>query len=128
MKKNLIIAVLLSAAGFTMFCQPTKLYSYFVQVFTTGIEVDESVNADGSGLKHARGNFTCASNNSQCAVQLNWPGTAFANTNYTAVCWTNSPGFVASNGGKATNSITIDLTRIQQFLTIVDVDCIAMHD
>lgn len=128
MSKTLIVAVLFLAAAFTMLYRPAKVYSFFVQVFTTGIEVDESVDADGSGLKHARGNFTCASNNSQCAVQLDWPGTAFANTNYTAVCWTNSPGFVASNGGKATNSITIDLTRIQQFLTIVDVDCIAMHD
>jgi hypothetical protein len=111
-----------------MVYHPAKVYSFSPQIFPTGIEVDESVNSAGSGLKHGRtSSIFCAQLG--CGAQINWSGIPFADTHYTAVCTTEngSTETLVSVGQKATTFVFANLPSGSLNKGIV-VDCIAMHD
>jgi hypothetical protein len=123
-----ILTGLLLAGLFVVAYHPSKVYSFSPQIFPTGIEVDESVNAAGSGLKHGRtGSIICS--HTGCGAQINWPGTAFPDTNYTAVCSLESGPLqeTLSVAQKATTFVFVDLP-VSVLNKGVVVDCIAMHD
>jgi len=113
--------------------RPKVAFSPFGDVLVSGhIKVSGGVDAGSSGLKHARAGGCSAVN--QCSVTVSWPGNAFPDTNYTAVCTPDGGAFgtlfVAS---KSVSGITV--TMIGGFTgagifqaQLSGVDCIAMHD
>lgn len=131
MKTNWLLAALLLVALIDLVNRPAKVYSFSPQVFPTGIEVDESVNASGSGLKHIRETPTsgCVPQQSSCNFLVNWPGTPFPDANYSAVCAVSGGNaFVVINGKSTTQmSVTVVKTTINQSETL-SLNCIAMHD
>jgi hypothetical protein len=110
-----------------MVYHPAKVYSFSPQIFPTGIEVDESVAAAGSGLKHGRTTTITTCNSFGCFATVNWPGKPFPDTNYTAVC-TSEVGAAASISGKTTTSIGVRRKSDNSQDKSFGVDCIAMHD
>lgn len=123
-----VLAALLMGGILATMYRPATVYSFAPQIFPTGIEVDESVNTAGSGLKHGRtGTITCTQ--AGCGAQINWSGTPFADTNYTAVCTTEdgSTNVPVSVGEKAKTFVFTNLPAGSANKGIV-VDCIAMHD
>lgn len=131
MKVHWSVLLLLLAASIIFISRSGKVYSFSPQIFATGIEVDESVNPSGSGLKHARSAGSCPADQPSCSVTLNWPGTPFPDTNYTAVCTVSGANVVVTTGGKSTTAIAVVIGRQGTAIgngVSFDVNCIAMHD
>jgi hypothetical protein len=131
--KMLWLAIgLLSIAVFRLAYKPATVYSFSPQIFPTGIEVDESVNSAGTGLKHVRGNGTCQAliDHHSCELTLNWPGAGFPDTNYTAVCMLEDTGNegVMTIFNKATTSISVKINVGVSFSVHMGMECIGMHD
>lgn len=122
-----ILTALLLAGLFALAYHPPKVYSFSPQVFPTGIEVDESVNSAGSGLKHGRLTTHCLTTGG-CSEQINWPGTSFLDTNYTVVCSSSNTQATATPTGKSTTAVFVFLTTTTRIITPIEIDCIAMHD
>ena len=98
-----------------------------LQLESADVKVNNGVDPTGSGLKHAR-NSGCSTTGgvSNCNITLAWPGTAFANTNYTVTC-TFLAGKLFSITSKGTSSLSIFVTAgLNQ--ASGEVDCIAVHD
>lgn len=99
------------------------------------MKVSGGVDATGGGVKHARGGGCSSMNQHSCSVTVSWPGAAFPDTNYTAVC--TPEGTIATGtlsiASKSTSSITLSLSE-ELVITgstvagMSGVDCIAMHD
>lgn len=98
------------------------------------------IDAAGSGIKHARAGGCNAGSNLSCSVTVSWPGSAFADTNYTAVC---TPDNIGSSGFSITNKTTTSVTVTTFSLNVQvvgssggtgppismgGVECMAMHD
>jgi hypothetical protein len=97
----------------------------------------------GTGLKHFR---ICASGcevtatpcstsgvlGNSCAVSLNYPGTAFADTNYTIACsLVGSPTGIPIVGVSVTGTATFQYyiqSAAASVATITEIDCIAIHN
>src|SRR6185369_11765369 len=71
----------------------------------TQLGVNTGISQSGTGAKHFRGTSctTAASAGATCPTTVTWPGGAFANTNYTYVCFTNGDGNAALNSGTASS-------------------------
>lgn len=127
MKAYWFFAVVLAVGAIAFLSRPAKVYSFSPQIFPTGIEVDESVNSAGSGLKHGRLTTHCLVIGG-CSEQINWPGTNFLDTNYTVVCSSSNTQTTATPTGKSTSAVFVFLTTTQHITTTIEIDCIAMHD
>jgi hypothetical protein len=99
----------------------------------------------GTGIKHVRTNASCTPGSTlgnTCGIVVNWPGTAFADTNYTATCVAKSVsggggGFtefpwalLIPDAGKSTASMTVTIENLHtgNALTVNGLNCIATHD
>jgi hypothetical protein len=106
------------------------------------------MSANGSGLKHVSTNASCTTpymgksgGATSCGLVVMWPGTPFADTNYTVTC--TPKAVIASNGNnypdfhifipdanKTTTSTTILFmaNNSEQSDTLSGINCIAIHD
>ena len=100
------------------------------------LTVNTSVINSGTGMKHARkGSAGCATSgvlDATCTDTINWAGTAFANTSYTAICsctGITSGVPIAYITTKAAGSVTVTTTGLTAAAAqCSDIDCVAMHD
>ncbi|HEV2962873.1 MAG TPA: hypothetical protein VG649_13670 [Candidatus Angelobacter sp.] len=105
------------------------------------VKVAGGVDATGGGLKHARAGGCNAGNGTSCSVIVSWPGAAFSDTNYTAVCTPdNGRGGTFSITNKTTTSVTVTMVDnvvvsnnggilgSTTGVVIGGVECMAMHD
>lgn len=106
------------------------------------VQVNGGVDASGTGIKHARTNSSCTTGSSvgnTCAIVINWPGTGFADTNYTATC--NAKGnpsetsfaLLISDSNKGTTSMTVEVENVSSTtnpepVSVSGLNCIAIHD
>jgi hypothetical protein len=86
----------------------------------------------GTGFKHMRvgGCTTPATTNGTCSTVPNWPS-AFADTNYTAVCVSeNSAAYVLGVGSHTTTTINVNIVNAPGVSTAVapTLDCVGIHD
>jgi hypothetical protein len=129
-----VLVGLLATAIVLLIHRPATVYSSSPTVFPTGIEVDESVNAQGSGLKHKRAGSCTPSFMDSCEVTITWPGIAFADTNYTVVCTPdNYIGRGTETGvfsiiSKTTTSIAVGFKSSSPTDSFTGIECMAMHD
>jgi hypothetical protein len=93
------------------------------------------INNGGTGHKHIRSATTCttaASVGATCTTaSITWPGTAFANTSYTAICSLETPTGVPtiSTITKAAGTFTVTIAAMTAVAASYGtVDCIADHD
>jgi hypothetical protein len=103
---------------------PASLFS----VSNTGdITVAGGVNHNGAGIKHLR---TPGCTGTGCVFTVTWPGTAFADTNYTVVCTPEPVAVGVSVSNKTTTSISVAAATVtpNNVITLTEIDCIAMHD
>ncbi len=111
----------------------------------SSVVVNAGVSADGSGFKHVRTNASCetgASVGSTCNIVVDWPGSPFADANYTATCNVKS---ISGNGtggasysfvlqiedvNKSAESMTVVVVNLSNDspLTVNGLNCIAIHD
>jgi hypothetical protein len=106
------------------------------------IRVGGGVDATGGGIKHARAGG-CSASTASCSVTVSWPGSAFADTNYTAVCTPdNANQGVFSITSKTTSNVTVTIKPISVTVAVgtatgggssfnvsmSGVECMAMHD
>ena len=116
-----------------------------LQVTSTEVVINGGVSADGSGIKHVRTNTACTPGTSAgntCTISVDWPGTPFADANYTVTC---TPKLVqGETGGETTygyaiyipdaNKSTTSTSVVVENLTtgasiaVTGMNCIAMHD
>ena len=116
-----------------------------MRISSTGIKINGGVDATGSGIKHARTNASCTPGSfigDKCGIVVNWPGTAFPDTNYTATCIPKSISgscggctdyswslFIAdADKHTASMTVTVENLTVQQALTVNGLNCIAVHD
>jgi hypothetical protein len=129
-----VLVGVLATAIVLLIHRPATVYSSSPTVFTTGIEVDESVDAQGSGLKHARAGSCTPSDMDVCEVTITWSGTAFADTNYTVVCTPDNYSGVGTETGvfsivsKTTTSIGVGFKSSSPTNSFTGIECMAMHD
>jgi hypothetical protein len=129
-----VLVGLLATAIVLLIHRPATVYSFSPTVFPTGIEVDESVNAQGSGLKHKRAGSCTPSFMDACEVTITWPGAAFADTNYTVVCTPDSYLGRGTDTGvfsiinKTTTSIAVGFKASSTTDAFSGIECMAMHD
>jgi hypothetical protein len=105
-------------------------------IATGELQVGGGVSSTGSGLKHVRaGGCSVTGNNLSCSVIVSWPGAAFADTNYTAVCTPENATGWLSITSKTTSSVTATVQggwiNTQGFTvagSMTGVECMAMHD
>lgn len=92
------------------------------------------IDASGSGIKHARTGGCNGGTGPSCSVTVSWPGTAFLDTSYTAVCTPdNASGIMFSITGKTATSVTVTVTAgvLNGGLVVASmtgVECTATHD
>jgi hypothetical protein len=99
--------------------------------FTTGKFTTGIIN-NGVGLQHMRATSctTAASAGAFCQTTMTWP-VAFANTNYTVVCSTQSGTlFLGAINNKTTTQITpiVELTPGNAAAASTEIDCVGIHD
>lgn len=101
--------------------------SIFFSISNAGkMKIAGGVDATGGGLKHARiGPSACTFNGSTASCTVTWPGTAFADANYTAVCSPEGSVATVTVSGKLGGSMGVFVSGTG---TLTGVDCIAMHD
>lgn len=113
-----------------------------IQVENNEAVINGGVSANGSGLKHVSSDVSCTAKTSDsqssntCQVVIDWPGTAFADTNYTVTCTPKTvSGGLAWNitipdSGKTTSSTTVQLVMwgADESVTLSGLNCIAIHD
>jgi len=112
-----------------------------LQVSQTEVTVNGGVSANGSGLKHVSTNATCdtggssGSYNNTCTISVPWPGTPFADTNYTVTCTpkglTNHqavPVIYIRDQDKTTTSVSVTVFSEQGDGEVAGLNCIAIHD
>jgi hypothetical protein len=116
--------------------------SILLSVNNTGqIKVAGGVDATGGGLKHARAGGCNGGSTGPCSVTVSWPGAAFSDTNYTAVCTPDSGrGGTLTITNKTTTGITVSIASdvvvstnnnvigATSFPAMSGVECMAMHD
>jgi hypothetical protein len=95
--------------------------------------ITAGIVAGGSGLKHVRvaGCTTPATRFAGCTTTVNWPGTAFPDTNYTAVCTLDNPSaepLLAGTQRKTAGSILVKLVTWTSQSSSATIDCVAVHD
>lgn len=103
------------------------------------VTINSGISSNGSGIKHVRTNASCTTDTypgHTCTIVINWPGTGFADPNYTGTC--NAKG--ASSGSfallipdsnKTTTSMTVvveNLTYPGMQVTVNGLNCVAIHD
>lgn len=103
----------------------------------TALGANTGVDASKTGFKHFRGTSctTAAVASASCNTTVTWPGSAFADTNYTAGCSLNdvtTPG-AAWDFGTGTKTTTTMVTGIQNIpgssLAVSgQLNCWAIHD
>lgn len=116
-----------------------------LQLEPAEIQVNGGVDAGGSGIKHVRTAATCSTGSSAfdtCNIVVTWPGTPFADANYTATC--NIKTFTGNGTGGAVYGFTLlilDANKLPGSMTVVvqntidngpltvdGLNCIAIHD
>lgn len=96
-----------------------------IRLRPTGIEIDRGVSQSGTGLKHVRAGG--CSGSTVCNVTVIWPGAAFSDTNYTAICTPDVSAFPISLVAKTKSSVTVSVTGAGT-VSMGGVECIAIHD
>ncbi len=116
-----------------------------LQVVNNETVVNNGISANGTGLKHMRTDDSCTTGgniNDTCQILIAWPGTPFADTNYTVTCTPkafsySSSGativsytFLIPDSGKTQSSTTIIVQNLDSnaHITISGLNCIAIHD
>jgi hypothetical protein len=100
----------------------------------TQLGVSTGVTNSGTGIKHFRGTSctTASSAGAFCQTIITWPGGAFADTSYTAVCNIENTAvlYLANYNNKTTSQITtiIQLSAGNTTGASGTLDCIAFHD
>lgn len=101
----------------------------FVPVAAFGphnVEIDGGVKNSGSGIKHVRVPVSsCTVNGTFATCPLSWPGGAFADTNYTAVCSPDNAYGTAGISSKSASGITVLVSGTGNLSAI---ECMGMHD
>jgi hypothetical protein len=99
-----------------------------------GLRVDSGVDGSGTGVKHLRAP-TCttpATPLSTCTTTVIWPGNAFVDNNYTAVCTVSTVKhgnpFVVSTANKTASKIDVVIATLTAADASGVVDCISMHN
>jgi hypothetical protein len=117
-----------------------------LQLGSTDVTINYGVSSNGSGLKHVRTDASCTTSTSMlstCAVSITWPGTAFADTNYTITCtpknitWNLHGATIVAysltipDSSKTTSGASVVLTNLETSggqPTLAGLNCIAIHD
>lgn len=114
-----------------------------IEVQNNEAVINGGVSANGSGLKHVSTNSSCTATSDcshtdeTCGVVISWPGTAFADTNYTVSCTAKNVvnhGFSWNifilDSNKTTTSTTVNLIEHGACATVTlqGLNCIAIHD
>lgn len=106
-----------------------------VPAFESGqFKIDTGVSNDQGGVKHKRFGATCSTGNvagNTCATTYSW-ATAFADANYTPVCWGEGPSgtpILTMTKTQIAGSITVQVqTAGAVSSAFAGVYCIAAHD
>src|SRR5579859_1328642 len=109
----------------------------FTTLSSTGATFNTSVVNSGTGFKHVRtlSCTTAASASASCSTTVTWPGTAFADTNYTYGCnLDQTGGFTAylnsDSGSKTTSTVSVRIINTPGNSTAANgtLNCWAWHD
>jgi hypothetical protein len=111
-----------------------------MRIDSSHVKLNGGVNNTGTGIKHVRSTASCTTGNNvgnTCSVTITWPGTAFADTNYTVVCSPEkqiaSPyaasWFFIPLGGRTTSTFVVTMETLNSLATSLNsLDCIGIHD
>jgi hypothetical protein len=104
----------------------TNLGNSLISQTSSGVKIATGIDATGTGIKHARSAGCTSGAAVYCNFTLTWPGSAFANTNYTVICATLA-GYPVGIA-KGTTSVSGSVTVYYEYQSSGEIDCIAIHD
>jgi hypothetical protein len=113
-----------------------------IQVENDEAVINDGISASGSGIKHVRTNAACTTGSgigASCQILVNWPGTPFADTDYTVTCTPKAVSFVSGSASydltipdanKTTTSTAVTIANLEYNnpTTVTGLNCIAIHD
>jgi predicted RNA-binding protein with TRAM domain len=118
-----------------------------IEVQNNEAVINTGVSATGSGIKHVRTNLACSTGShigDTCTIPVSWPGTPFADTNYTVTCmpksvsgnWNsgndNIVGYTLlipdANKGPSAVNVVVENLQNSFYTTVTGLNCIAIHD